>query len=205
MLERNDIVGFERPRKLSGYDGIIAAVRAPGRSGSLITDELCPAGGAVVGPHLCGIASPACTPGTGPGCFFFFLCGSFCLRSGGRLRSFFCLRSLFCLCSLFFRFLFCGLRSFCRRSILRRKQLFNFLNRVGASAVIALQFSCFPVKMKGTGTRRTLIIGDLICHLFLPLLSVYVQDYLSIFRAETSSLFVRIYRDRSHGFCATDE
>ena len=63
QTEGDDIVRPQRPVKLPGDNGVVAAVGAGGGGGGLVGDQLRAAGGAVVGPHALGVLAPVAGEG----------------------------------------------------------------------------------------------------------------------------------------------
>ena len=148
QLERNDILGSLRTRKLGRNDGRVAAVRTGGCGRGRLRQDLAAAARAGIGYHVRGILSPV--RGNRGGIPFpanvdrVFLSGH--LLRLGRLVIF-----DFLLSHILIRFI--------------PVHLGDLIGGVYRKTVITLQFSLRRVKMERPSARRAFIIHCILCHI----------------------------------------
>ena len=163
-LEGQNIVRPQRPGKLPRHDGRVAAVRAGGRGGVRIADELRTAGRTGIGLHPGGIRAPVGAHGAG------VPRAAVVAALRGGIRRF---KRLGGLCFLF------------------PIQRLDLCNGVRAAAVIAFQFPGRAGIVQRPGAGRALVVGHLCRHRHssFPIKNASVsrgeQKHCSIFSRET--------------------
>ena len=143
QLERDHIVRLHGAAKLSGHDGIVAAVGTTGGSGGGVADQFRAAGGTAVRFHSFAVRTPILLKSGGiPSRFFSELTGfPFCFRL---------LKSSLCFLLL---------------SSIERLDL-GYV--IGRSAVFTLQLSGLTYEVERAGASGTFVFGNLCWHKQFP-------------------------------------
>ena len=143
QLKGEYIIRLHGAAKLSGHDGIVAAVGAAGGGGGGVADQFSAAGGTAVRFHSLTVRTPIL------------------LEPGGIPRRFFSRPTAFPLC---IRLLKSGLR-FCLLPGIERLDLCYV---VALAAVITLQLSGLAYEVERAGTGGTFVFGNLCWHKQFP-------------------------------------